>query len=131
MTQTALKFTGPAIGSVLSIVAKSKPEEPKFNARDYMFTSFSDAIAWRESITEDQAAYFAKIDRFIITMIPGNVVEISKKVPDPADLPHFYRCLSYVMLGCNLFGDISFNDDFTKIKLNERYGHEKANSTPT
>ena len=128
---TATKFAGPAIQSVLSLVSQPAPApELDFDPRTVMFTSFAEAIAWRQTLTDEQADYFSKIDRFVIALEPGRIVDITKKVPAPDERPHFYRCLSYIMLGCNLFGDISFNENFTQLKLNNRW-NEKAYSTPT
>jgi len=114
------KFTPPIV-SLLSIVENSEPvtQDNDFDPRSIMFTSISEASGWREILTDEQAAYFSKIDKFILELVPGRIVEINKKVPDPADRPHFYRCLSYIILACDLFGDISFNDDFTRMRLNE------------
>ena len=118
----ATKFTPPIL-SLLSIVEDSEPVNPvnDFDPKEIMFTSFADAIAWRNTLNDEQAAYFSKIDKFILGLVPGRIVEINKKVPDPAQRRHFYRCLSYIMLACDLFGDISFNDDFTRLKLNYRW----------
>jgi len=120
MTAIAQKFTGPAITSVLALsVVKPDPAQLA-DPRSVMFTNLTDAIAWRETLTGDQLEYFNKIDRFIITMEPGRIVDLKKKVK-PEDWEHFFHCLSFLILACDLFGDISFNDDFTLMKLNHKW----------
>lgn len=125
MTDTAVKkYSGQAIASVFSdevqpVPAPAPAPAADFDPRSVMFTDFNSALAWRNALTDDQLTYFRKIDRFVISMTPGEIYDLNKKVL-PADREHFYRCLSYIILGCNLFADISFSNDFKKIKLNER-----------
>ena len=112
----------PPITSVMSFLTQPVPAPvPVIDPRLIMFTSLAEANAWRNTLDDEQSAYFSKIDKFLIQLTPGRIVDINKKAPDPDQLHHFYRCLSYIMLACNLFGDISFNDDFTRLKLNYRW----------
>lgn len=105
----------------LTVVAPDPVLLPEIDPRQYMFTNYTDAVAWRNSLNEEQEAYLFKIDKFMSELQPDRIVDLLKKVPDPLQRPHFYRCLSYIILGCNMFGDIAFNDDFTTMRLNNKW----------
>ena len=116
---TKAKFAGPPIVSIFELPLPMPV--PEIDPRSVMFTSFEKAIAWRNSLTPEQAVYLASVDKSVARMIPGQEVDIRKA--NPADPEQFYKCLSYVFLGCNLQGSISFNSDFSVMKLQEPFNY--------
>ena len=120
--QPTARFQGSAITSVLSLFANDIPEPatiqpPVFDPLTVMFTSFAQAVTWRDTLTESQQTYLAAIDKFVGNLQPGVTIEVSSIVK-PENMVQFYRCLSYIIMGCNLYGALSFNTGFTKLKLN-------------
>jgi len=120
--QATARFQGSAITSMLSLFADAAteptPAQPTaFDPLTVMFTSVAAAMAWRDSLTNTQLTYLAAIDKFIANLEPGVTITIANIVK-PENTVQFYRCLSYIIIGCNLFGALSFNTDFSKLKLN-------------
>jgi len=120
--QATARFQGSAITSMLSLFADAAteptPAQPTaFDPLTVMFTSVAAAMAWRDSLTNTQLTYLAAIDKFIANLEPGVTITIANIVK-PENTVQFYRCLSYIIIGCNLYGALSFNTDFSKLKLN-------------
>jgi len=118
--QTTLQPNPPI--AMLSLFADTEfaPPPPKpavFNPLSVMFNSIAEAMAWRDSLTDTQLTYLAAIDKFIANLEPGVTITI-ENIVKPENTVQFYRCLSYIIIGCNLYGALSFNTDFSKLKLN-------------
>lgn len=130
MTAPSPKFHGPAIQSVMTMVRKPEayPEQDQ-DPKELMFKTYAEALEWRNALSDDDLLYFGTIDRFIIRLVPGEIVDLTRLVK-PENKVKFYRCLFYVMLACDLWGDISFNSEFTKLRLNLQW-NEKGNTTYT
>ena len=112
-------FSGPSISSVLPLFSNGPEETIKdtFNPLSCFFNSFQDAIHWRNSLDDNQIEYLNKIDKYIANLVPGEQTEISKIVK-PENMELFFNCLSYVILGADIFDSISFNSTFLIFKLN-------------
>lgn len=117
--KTPSLYSGAHIGSILNI----EPEPPELFSDQpidplcIMFHSCIDALAWNKQLNNEQLVYLHKIDHHIANLSPGLIFDISKNVK-PENLTFFYKCLSYVILGANLFDIISFNENFTTFKRN-------------
>jgi hypothetical protein len=119
MNEAAL-YSGPQIVSVLSLLKTDNIEPAEvemLNPLDYAFNSYENAIIWYSLLDSVSRNYLSKIDRYIATLEPGIHIEISKIVK-PENYELFYKCLFYIILGANLFCDISFNSTYTVFKLN-------------
>lgn len=115
-------YSGPSITSVLPLLISVVPEiaeaeKETFNPLTVMFQSYSQSLIWYNNLQTQERAYFDKIDKYIANLVPGEHIEVSK-IAKPENIVFFYKCLSYVILGADLFGDISFNSNFTVFKLN-------------
>jgi len=119
MPQSAIKFPAPPIESVLQLVFKSDTvPDIGFDPEKLLFKTLDEALAWRNSISADDVEYLAGIDRFVAQLTPDETIDLNTLVK-PENKVKFYRCLFYVLIGCNILNLASFSDDFSKFKLNE------------
>lgn len=121
MPQSAVKFPGPPITSVLQLVFKSDDvPDLGFDPEKLMFHTFDEALVWRKSLKQEDVNYLASVDKFVINLIPGDTVDLAAKIK-PENKVKFYRCLFYILMACDMLNVVSFSADFAQIKLNDTW----------
>jgi len=118
---TAAKFPGPPIESVLQLVFKSETTpDLGFDPEKLMFHTFDEALIWRNSLPQEDINYLASVDKFVTNLIPGETVDLSTKIKSENKVK-FYRCLFYVLMACTMLNVVSFSIDFAQIRLNDTW----------
>jgi hypothetical protein len=85
---------------------------------ELMFSNPDEALSWSEALDEKGLKYLHDVDSLIAKFQKGQSINLNNIVL-PKNLQRFLRCISYVLIACNLVSEFGFNDDFTVIKRYE------------
>ena len=81
----------------------------------HMFDSVKKCEAWYPKLNQDQLKYLYSIDKFVATFKPDTQVKLLNRIPE-GELPKFLKCLSFILVTCNLTREFQFHDNFTRLQ---------------
>ncbi len=116
-------YKGPTLGSLLEAQATPAKKQPHGLPEQWMFHNFTDAWQWAESLTDTDKQYLASVMTFVRNLQDGSTLISAKVKPENQEL--FYRCVSWTMISFDLFNQVSFSSDYSKLKRNS-YRAENA-----
>jgi hypothetical protein len=83
----------------------------------HIFQTAKQCEAWYPKLNQDGKNYLYYVDKFIATFEHESQVKLLNLIPE-SELPTFLKCLSFILVTCNLVRDFQFHDNFTRV---ERY----------
>lgn len=86
--------------------------------RKYMFETIAQCEIWLPKLNQDQLNYLYTVDKFVAEFKPETQVKLRNIIPDK-EIPKFLKCLSFILVTCNLNREFQFHDDFTRVQRYE------------
>jgi len=81
----------------------------------YMFTTVAQCEAWLPKLNPEQLTYLYTVDKFVAEFKPETTVKLLNLIPE-TQLTKFLKCLSFILVTCNLTGEFQFHDNFTRLQ---------------
>lgn len=81
----------------------------------YMFETVKQCEIWLPKLNPEQLKYLYTVDKFVAQFEPGTQVKLLNIIP-PAEITKFLKCLSFILVSCNLMRDFQFHDNFTRVQ---------------
>ncbi len=94
----------------------------------YMFTTVAQCETWLPKLNAEQLKYLYTVDKFVA----GFENETQIKLPNimaVAELPKFLKCLSFILVTCNLTREFQFHDNFTRVQRYAKWPEKSDFST--
>jgi len=99
------------------------------NTPPYMFTTVAQCETWLPKLNTDQLKYLYTVDRFVAEFKHETQVKLLNIMAE-AELTKFLKCLSFILVTCNLNREFQFHDNFTRVQRYAKWPDKSVFSTP-
>ncbi len=88
--------------------------------RSYMFETVQQCETWYSKLNQEQLTYLYSVDKFVAGFKHETTVRITNIIP-ATQLQKFLKCLSFILVVCNLNREFQFHDNFTVLQRYEKW----------